>query len=90
MIRSAYTPSFRIKQHPLEDAGICIYLYSYIYNYTEAISRGFWHGADAPFDRIRVPATSRRVIPEFSVTPVDGLPASGPAFRNEKRQCFES
>ena len=30
MIRGAYTPSFRIKQHPLEDAGIdMIYIYIY-------------------------------------------------------------
>ena len=25
MIRGAYTPSFRIKQHPLEDAGTCFF-----------------------------------------------------------------
>ena len=30
MVRAAYTPSFRIKQHPLEDAGIYIYIYTLI------------------------------------------------------------
>ena len=79
--------------HPLESNSTLwkMLVYVYIYTYTSITIRrrspeGF--SADAPFDRIRQPRLPDEST-EFSVTPVDGLPASGPAFRNEKQQCFE-